>query len=282
MSYLQWRLTFQIAILAATSTSLYAVDGVTLIDQNHALAGNIKPGDTPGFPITISQPGSYRLTGNITIPDAHTTAIDITADFVTIDLNGFSIIGPLNCTGAIPAVCPAEAEGVGIHADRIGGTPAPEGIRITNGAVRGMGSTGIFLTGEGSLVERVTAESNGGFGFLIAGSVIQSAALRNGSAGIFALIIRECSAIGNQKNGIMVDAMGGVAVGNVSSFNGGHGILAPNATVVNNTIVRNVQFGVSATCPSAISGNTIVGNTGGSITTTGTPNCVLSNNATRP
>src|SRR6185312_10998222 len=111
MSNLQWRRMIPVIFLAASSTSLYAVDGVTLIDQTHALAGNITPGDTPGFPITISQPGSYRLTGNITVPDAHTTAIDITADFVTIDLNGFSIIGPLNCTGAIPAVCPAEAEG---------------------------------------------------------------------------------------------------------------------------------------------------------------------------
>ena len=42
-----------------------AVDGVTLIDQNKALAGSVTPGDTPGFPVTISQPGSYRLSGNL-------------------------------------------------------------------------------------------------------------------------------------------------------------------------------------------------------------------------
>ena len=49
-------------LVATLSSSLYAVDGVVLIDQNHALAGNITPGDGPGFPVTLSQPGSYRLT----------------------------------------------------------------------------------------------------------------------------------------------------------------------------------------------------------------------------
>jgi hypothetical protein len=49
-------------VLAGLSSSVYAVDGVVLIDQAHALAGNITPGDTPGFPVTISLPGAiaYR------------------------------------------------------------------------------------------------------------------------------------------------------------------------------------------------------------------------------
>src|SRR5438477_1054895 len=76
----------------------FAVDGVLLIDQNRALAGNVTPGDTPGFPVTISQSGSYRLSGSLTVPDMNTTAIQITADNVTLDLNGFSIIGPVACT----------------------------------------------------------------------------------------------------------------------------------------------------------------------------------------
>src|SRR5208283_2371136 len=81
-------------ILAGLCGSMYAVDGVVLIDQNRALAGGITPGDTPGFPVTISQTGSYRLTGNLTVPDVNTGGIVVTADHVTIDLNGFSIIGP--------------------------------------------------------------------------------------------------------------------------------------------------------------------------------------------
>src|ERR1700760_4561283 len=97
------------------SSSLYAVDGVVLIDQNHALAGNITPGDTPGFPVTITQPGSYKLSGNLTVADANTTAIVIASDYVTLDLNGFSIIGPVNCTSS-PAVCPTSGTGVGVDA----------------------------------------------------------------------------------------------------------------------------------------------------------------------
>jgi hypothetical protein len=73
------------AVLTAPS---FAVDGVVLINRSSALAGNVTPGDTPGFPVTISVSGRYRLSGNLTVP-ANTDAIDITANNVTIDLNGF-------------------------------------------------------------------------------------------------------------------------------------------------------------------------------------------------
>jgi hypothetical protein len=89
---------------------------VVLIDQKHALAGGVTPGDAPGFPVTISQPGSYRLSGNPTVPDLNTTAIHITADRVTLDLNGFSISGPAACTSR-PTTCPAPGRGVGVQRD---------------------------------------------------------------------------------------------------------------------------------------------------------------------
>jgi len=54
--------------------------------------GVLPPGDAAGFPVTISEVGSYRLTGNLSI--GSTDAIEITADNVTLDLNGFLIIGP--------------------------------------------------------------------------------------------------------------------------------------------------------------------------------------------
>jgi len=65
-------------VLQLASRTL-AVDGVIPINQVRALAGNTTPGDAPGFPVTISQPGSYRLTGNLTVPDANTTAICLTS-----------------------------------------------------------------------------------------------------------------------------------------------------------------------------------------------------------
>src|SRR6266850_592227 len=83
---------------AVVPQGAYAVDGVVLIDQNRALAGNVTPGDAPGFPISITQPGSYRLSGNLTVPAA-TNGIEISASNVTIDLNGFSILEPPTAPG---------------------------------------------------------------------------------------------------------------------------------------------------------------------------------------
>jgi parallel beta-helix repeat protein len=268
-------------VLATMSSSVYAVDGVVLIDQNHALAGNITPGDAPGFPVTITQPGSYKLSSNLTVPDANTTAIQITSNNVTLDLNGFSIIGPVVCTSS-PAVCPAAGQGNGIQADAPPGQNGPSEVRIMNGAIRGVGATGVLMTGLNSSVEKVTVESASGAGFVVAGRVTDSGAIRNGSFGILAVTVRTCTATDNHNEGILVDGSGGVAEGNIASFNGRHGISAPNATVIGNTMVRNSLFGITAVCPSVIVNNTVVSNTMGSIQLTNLEPCVNVNNATRP
>jgi hypothetical protein len=265
-------------LFAAIPGSLYAVDGVVLIDQNHALAGNITPGDTPGFPVTISQSGSYRLTGNLTVPDANTTAIQITASYVNLDLNGFSIIGPVVCTST-PATCPAPGQGVGVQGGT-GGQPSPRGVRVSNGIVRGMGSLGIGLFGGGNVVERITAENNAGGGIIAAGNVFQSSANQNGAFGIFATIIQDSTADENHDVGIQIDAEGGVAIGNAAHINGKEGISSPNGTVMGNTVTLNKGFGIKAVCPSSIVNNTVVANALGTITTE-EPNCVLDNNAVR-
>ncbi len=51
-------------------------------------------GDTSESAYTITQPGSYYLSQNITIPAGKQTCIMIYASGVTLDLNGFSLIGP--------------------------------------------------------------------------------------------------------------------------------------------------------------------------------------------
>jgi hypothetical protein len=266
-------------LLATIVNNLHAVDGVVLIDQTHAIAGNITPGDAPGFPVTLSQPGSYRLSGNLTVPDANTTAIQINSDNVTLDMNGFSIIGPVECTSS-PAICPPASQGVGIMANNGSSGPSPQGLRVFNGTVRGMGSTGIQVTGTGAVIEKVTAHSNAGGGFLVAGSVIEGVATLNGSFGIFAITVRDCIATDNHDNGIILDGSGGTAYGDIASFNGGFGIQSPNGTVTNSTIVRNTLFGITAVCPSSIVNNTVVSNGAGTINTTGA-GCMLVNNATR-
>jgi hypothetical protein len=233
-----------------------------------------------GFPFKITKSGSYKLTSNLTVP-AGTDGVDILAPDVTLDLNGFSIIGPVVCAVNFePATCPAPTAGVGIRAGGDEGPSGPGDVKVLNGSVRGMGSTGIFMTGDGSLVQKVSAESNAGTGMVVAGSVVDSSAIGNGSTGIFASIVRDSEAASNAKDGIVLDARGGVAIGDLSSINGGRGIVAPNASVTGSTMTLNKGVGLFAVCPSAILNNTIVANA--SSIQTEDAGCVLENNGTRP
>src|SRR5262249_51967263 len=115
-----------------------AADGPTLIDQRAAQAGKVTALDTPGFPVTISQSGSYRLTGNLNVPDAATTAIEITADNVTLDLNGFTISGPNVCTPNPTRCTYSGGAGIGVMAVGPPGVVSPANVRVMNRIVRGM------------------------------------------------------------------------------------------------------------------------------------------------
>lgn len=81
-----------LALGLACMSSAFAVDGVTLIGQANLNAGG-------GF-YTITQPGSYRLSGNIDAPGTVcdqivsgvlSCAILVKASNVTLDLNGFRL-----------------------------------------------------------------------------------------------------------------------------------------------------------------------------------------------
>jgi hypothetical protein len=280
MSYLlTWRRMAQVCLLATISSSVYAVDGVVLINQGSAAAGSVTPGDAPGFPITISQSGSYKLSSDLIVPDANTTAIEITAGFVTIDMNGFSIIGPAVCSGH-PVACVSTGSGVGIIA-RAGAKQ----VKVFNGTIHGMGGNGIDignsdvvdnLLGPGFIpanIVNVHADSNGGTGISVAGIVTGSVATMNGSSGIAAVTVRDSIAINNGQFGIAVS--NGVASGNMVLENL-FGLFASRGTLTGNTANSN-QTGIGATCPSSIVGNTAIANSTGLQLSDGT--CTLANNA---
>lgn len=172
--------------LAAPQTSGSTPTGPVEITQAKALNGNVTPGDTAGFPITISAPGSYKLMGNLTVLDLNTTAIVITASDVTLDLNGFAILGPQACTGfPFPSCTPGTGDGISIA------TPNPgySNIAIQNGTVRGMGRHGLFdgnLNRVGVVVDRVRALQNAGDGMSLTGALVtNSVANENGKNGFF-------------------------------------------------------------------------------------------------
>src|SRR5262245_3116596 len=103
-------------VLVLALGSNFVCAAVVLIDQKSAQSGKVTEGDAAGFPVTISEPGSYRLNSNLVVTDASVTVIEITANDVTLDLAGFSIIGPNSC-GGTPVVCTMSGGGgIGIKA----------------------------------------------------------------------------------------------------------------------------------------------------------------------
>ena len=154
-----------------------AVDGVILIDPGRASS------PSSGFLVTISKPGSYRLAGNVTVPDANTTAIEINADNVTIDLNGFSIQGPAHCSPP-PVSCFPTGVGNGVHVVN------RNNIVVTNGSIHGVGNIGIYLETNSARIDKMSLVSNGrGGAAFFGGFISDSVAESNGGAGIFGLDI---------------------------------------------------------------------------------------------
>lgn len=98
------RNTLVLPLIAAACGSALAgapsapASDVVKIDQAKAIAGGVTSADAAGFPVVINAPGSYKLTSNLVVP-AGQDAIHVMASNVTIDLNGFAILGPGNCSG---------------------------------------------------------------------------------------------------------------------------------------------------------------------------------------
>jgi hypothetical protein len=179
--------------------SLLAVPGhaaVIQISQARALAGGVTPGDTPGFPVTISRPGSYILVTDVVVPATPgSTGILITAENVTLDLNGFSVAGPRVCAGNITTICPPGLEDTNYNLIKGGNN-----VTVVNGSVRGSAGNGLRLGGH-ARIERVNAVWNSLFGIWVG----------TGSA------VRECLAAQNGEG--IVGASEGMVVNNVVRSN---------------------------------------------------------------
>src|ERR1700730_17742903 len=113
-----------ILVPRAGAQALVAREGPTEIEKCH----------------TISHPGSYKLVNNLTFK-GNGTCLPITADFVTIDLGGFTISGPV-----VPGLNP------GGPATAITAGDNMRGITVRNGSISGF-TDGVNLPGKGSIVE---------------------------------------------------------------------------------------------------------------------------------
>lgn len=214
-----------LSLLAAVLPA-FATDGVVEINQVRALAGGVTAGDAPGLPVTLSASGSYVLTSDLALASENTTGIEVAADGVSIDLNGFTIAGPTACSG-VPLACSPTGSGYGID----GFTRGAADVSVRNGAVRGAGSVGVYL-GEHSVVRDMRVAENGSHGIYSYGSSVirDNLVRRNGSAGVLVYggnnLIQDNVVRGNTLNGI---DLGGAAdsaiVGNVAAANAASGIV---------------------------------------------------------
>ena len=165
------------------SASALASDGTIEINQLCVNTGCFD-GDTAGFPVQITSPGSYRLTSDLDVRSLSSPqnrdAIAISSNNVSLDLNGFSLIGPVSCSGATPTCSPL-GSGIGIV-----GTTLIRNITIENGAIVGFGEDGININGSPILIRdmQINNNSDAGIVAISGGRFLDNDISGNGGIGI--------------------------------------------------------------------------------------------------
>ncbi len=224
-------------LLLALAGPALAVDGVLEINQTCAVQTGCFPSDMPLYPVTIGEPGSYRLTSNLIVPDEHTDGIKVGSSGVTIDLNGFEIVRS-GCEGAITDCAPALGTGSGVA--RI--SSLNRGTSVQNGSITGMGLTGVLL-GDQAEVSKVRVRWNrlDGIRTNDGSTVTGNTAYQNGRDGI--------------------DASAGTTIsGNTAYLNGGDGIQAGSGSTVQlNTVRSNGEYGLNLASDAGYRENVITG-----------------------
>ncbi|HKQ48910.1 MAG TPA: right-handed parallel beta-helix repeat-containing protein [Phycisphaerae bacterium] len=222
------------------------------VEPRIAINATNTPGDADSL-FNISQRGSYYLTGNITgVAGKH--GIEIAAGGVTLDLNGFDLVG-------VAGMGPFD----GVSVTVVGLT----NVAVVNGSVRNWGHTGIdIFLASNSRVADVLASGNAGNG-ISAGSVCTvtncSAYLNTGHGFITGngCTVSNCSAYTNTGNGISTN--GGCTVSNCSVFlNTASGITTSSGCTVADCIARaNTLDGIVCGSACVIRGNTCSSNGSG-------------------
>lgn len=259
------------------------------------------PSSVPGFelPITITQPGSYVFIRNIVAPDIFVIPTDqailIMADNVTIDMNGFSLIGK----GVAPGIITSDTQ----HT-----------ITVKNGIISGWGGAGLGLgSASDCRIEDMTVTNNAGGidvgpgstvqNCLVSGNLDHGIALRSLSNPLSipgSAVISNCTVRMSVGTGILIDAGSAASViGCLSEFNSGegiqgdsscsilncrannnslHGILLSNNNQIKDCVANsNSGGGILAGMSSTISGCTAVSN--GEVGIQVNSECVVSGNS---
>ena len=259
-------------------------------------------------PITIAAPGSYYLTGDL-FGVSGQSGITINSSYVTLDLNGFSLIG---VGGSID----------GIRAT-FGGT---KHVEIRNGVIRGWGSAGInaavvtevhledlrvdtnvnqgVVVGPRSVVVHTMASGNSsGISADTGSSIIGCTASANGLYGIQTVAqgtVSSSTCINNATSGFVLGAGSAAtdctAQGNATGFNLGsgsrvsHSVAKQNAIGIQGgdgasieecTVQANTDDGIRVVHRGLIRGNFAWGNTNDGIQAIGNECRIEDNESTQ-
>ncbi len=249
---------------APTMKSLDQIEARTIVNAANT------PGDSANQFIIIA-PGSYYLTGNITGVSGK-SGISIRADNVTLDLNGFALIG---VTGSFSGITvPAAHQNLRIRngsAQSWGGS----GINCTNATnsqfdhlrvSQNLGDSGAGLAcGNSNVLSEISAEANTNNGILTGESCTITASTSAGNIYGFNIqnhcTIIGCTAVSN--SGIGIYPSGNCTIKDCTAALNGTGIDAGDAamsSIVGCTVLQNTINGIVSGDDSLVMGNNASGN----------------------
>ncbi len=211
-------LAFALLMATTQANAVTNDNGDVLITQAAVNAGGITPGDTPGFPVTISLSGTYRLASNLAVT-SEVNGIEVRANEVTIDMGGHTLAG----------------SGIG----RNGITSFNRSLTVLDGTVRGFQFAGVRSIAQFLTVRGARILGNGAYGVIetpptwppttpigyatVVGSTISGNTL-DGIVCTSTCRIDTNTIAGNGGNGVDISRDGGLVLGNVISANAGWGI----------------------------------------------------------
>jgi hypothetical protein len=219
---------------AMTMKSLDQIEARTIVNAVNT------PGDANNLFI-ISQPGSYYLTTNLVGVTAK-NGVEITASNVTLDLNGFAVLGVVGSKA-------------GIYVANVSSS-----VAVRNGSVSGWGNYGVLggsygVAFQNLLFERLLVSGNTNGGILSANCTIQNCqSSGNAGSGIEVMpgIVSGCLVQNNTSYGIEVNASGSQILGNTcignnpggTSAGSGIFVFANNTRVDGNYLTGNGYAGI--------------------------------------
>ena len=266
------------ALVAASALLASSGENDIEIDQFCARESGCFSGDTPGFPVTIdgSAGNHYVLMSGLLIPDENTTAIEIAAPDIDLDMNGHHIVGVTRCAQELylcsdptlgppwcqgPLACQPVGSGRGVT---VVSASQNYRVRIHSGRVKGMGDVGIAVGDHGS-VEAVYSESNGRSGIVGSRDAYfdGNTTVRNGEIGISArqaATVVGSTSFENGSDGFRVGARS-FLLRNRAYENAASGIHAgANSELRGNQANRNGSRGITAASDSRLIRNTVANN----------------------